>query len=636
MSAGDLGSAPLLHAHLASQGEPVPLPHVNDMQLGLFQMLLGHPHNPELRCMQISEVVEAYHKYDTQGINWEAVQALIPPGHLLSPLAEYHLYQQQPAMGKRSGLVRSIVQEMMPLDKAATFLSSFLKNATLEERVLFRPERFPFDGQDVGIDPLFLLPVSGQWFSGRRDVFATTEMIERFLIQNCIPREGAPQGRASKQEWPPVALSVSRFKAWANEFGLEQLMQISRSFQGKASLFCAGGSCVVFLTNNKREQEQTDLDLFVLGVDDQARYALLEQCLEWLESQYKASFTVYGAVVTATIPWLTNKLQLIVSNLCRPVEVLYNFDCSSVQFGITEDMQVVATPEALLFTPYLLNLLFRHTVRFPRFVKWTRRDFLPVSFQETLYIVHGSKFFELTAAAEPLAIGPNIVQAMQLKRLSPQTSMYCKGCKCNHGPVFEARINERPPPKEVVLDKVGALAKVDKGPIWANLMGDYHQHVFSSLHCLQEVFVEFQKKQWTGPIYLHIWNCTLEGGMIAGWMHPAMGTSSLPYLHDLCDLGVADLGNVPSTSDPCAAFHPAKVKECPRGVMRLEIAWNKQRTIGATPLTVLNHGGSCISVERIPASGARFHMLLAVTSDQWEISMIHVISPVFALSLTRA
>jgi hypothetical protein len=55
--------------------------------------------------------------------------------------------------------------------------------------------------------------------------------------------------------------------------------------------------------------------------------------------------------------WRTRcSLWLPVSSARPGAEVLYNFDCSCVQFGMTESMEILATPEALLFTPYMLNV----------------------------------------------------------------------------------------------------------------------------------------------------------------------------------------------------------------------------------------------------------------------------------------
>jgi hypothetical protein len=414
-------------------------------------------------------------------------------------------------------------------------------------------------------------------------------------------------------------------------------MELSRSFNGKASLFCAGGSFVLFLTSNREEVAKTDLDLFIIAQDKEAQQELLSQCLRFLEQKFKATFIVHGAVVTVSSPWLQNKMQFVITNFRRPAEVLYNFDCSCVQFGMTDSMQIVATPEALLFTPYKLNVMTRHTFRFPRFQKWMRRAFLPVALQETIYIMHGNKFFEFAAIekqAEKL-IGPKgLIQAKQLIRMSDD-HMSCEHCDCDHGVAFRARVEERPQPKEIILNAAGALAVVNYGPLWANLLGDYHQHVFSSCHSIHEVFTEFSEKSWEGALYIHIWNCTLDTTKqsVTGWMVPELGTSSLSYMHERCNIDESCQDSDPAViTDPCS-FHPKNARKCPPR-SRLQVPWRADRTINATPLVVLNHSGSCVNRERIPG-GATFHMLLAVTADQWEVSLIHLVAPVIPLNLGK-
>jgi hypothetical protein len=76
--------------------------------------------------------------------------------------------------------------------------------------------------------------------------------------------------------------------------------------------------------------------------------------------------------------------------------------------------------------------------------------------------------------------------------------MSCEECECDHGPAVNARIEERPEPQETILDAAGALAVVNYGPLWANLLGDYHQHAFSSCHSVQEVFTVIIRTQFGG------------------------------------------------------------------------------------------------------------------------------------------
>jgi hypothetical protein len=184
------------------------------------------------------------------------------------------------------------------------------------------------------------------------------------------------------------------------------------------------------------------------------------------------------------------------------------------------------------------------------------------------------------------------------------------------------------------------LAVVNYGPLWANLLGDYHQHVFSSCHSVQEVFTEFGHKGWEGVVYIHIWNCELDDAsgkqVVTGVMDPQVGTSSLHYMHERCDSIDEESSDHQQDAlvitDPCM-FHPKNTKQCPSRC-RVQVPWKTDRTIDATPLVVLNHSGSCVKVERVPA-GATFHMLLAVTADKWEISLIHLVSPVIPLNLGK-
>jgi hypothetical protein len=276
-----------------------------------------------------------------------------------------------------------------------------------------------------------------------------------------------------------------------------------------------------------------------------------------------------------------------------------------------------------------------------------KRRFLPVALQETIYIMHGNKFFEFVTAVARRgeggagggeSIGPKgLVQAKELVRLSHGDNMSCEECECDHGPAVTARIEERPEPQETILDAVGALAAVNYGPLWANLLGDYHQHVFSSCHSVQEVFTEFGHKGWEGVVYIHIWNCILEEQkeLVTGWMDPEVGTPSLHYMHERCDIDESSDQQQDALliTDPCS-FHPKNTKQCPSRC-RVQVPWKTDRTIDATPLVVLNHSGSCVKVERVPG-GATFHMLLAVTADKWEISLLHLVSPVIPLILGQA
>jgi hypothetical protein len=642
VSSDALRSSPLYHAHIASQGQPIPISTFNNsVDLDLFQLVLTNQVPNEKHCLQLSTILETAHRYEVKNLNFDAICALAPRDVLLSPLAEQWLCQHAP---RRQEQVRKIIVQDLSLAESATFLHGFLKNATLEERIFFRPERFPFSGEDVGLDNLFLLPVMGRWLGGRHPEAVNKDDIATFLVeQNIRDYEFFPKGNAHKREWPPLEVAINQYKSWTMQFELDELMEISKSFQGKASLFCAGGSFVLFLTSQREEIAKTDLDLFVIAEDKSAQKELLSQCLQFLEVRFKATFIVHGAVVTVSSPWLAHKMQFVITNFKRPAEVLYNFDCSCVQFGMTESMELLATPEALLFTPYMLNVMTRHTFRYPRFQKCLKRRFLPVALQETIYIMHGNRFFEFAAvigdggeAGE--SIGPKgLVRAKELVRMS-HGHMSCDECECDHGPAVTARIEERPEPQETILDAVGALAAVNYGPLWANLLGDYHQHVFSSCHSVQEVFTEFGQKGWEGVVYIHIWNCVLEEQkeLVTGWMDPQVGTSSLHYMHERCDVideNSDDQQDALLITDPCT-FHPKNTKQCPPR-SRVQVPWRTDRTIDATPLVVLNHSGSCVKVERVPG-GANFHMLLAVTADKWEISLIHLVSPVVPLILGQA
>ena len=118
-------------------------------------------------------------------------------------------------------------------------------------------------------------------------------------------------------------------------------------------------------------------------------------------------------------------------------------------------------------------------------------------------------------------------------------------------------------------------------------------------------------------------------------MCPDIGAAALVYMNEPCIITEKEEMNVvevTTTSDPCI-FHPKNAKLCPPRT-RLRIPWALGRTINATPLIALNHSGSCVKVERIPG-GATFHMLLGVTTDKWEISLIHIISPVIPLKLGK-
>jgi hypothetical protein len=637
VNADTLRSSPLYHAHVASQGEPIPISTFDHIDMSLFQLVLTNQAPNEKHRQQLSTILEAAHRYEVKNLNFDAIVALAPRDVLLSPLAEQWLCQHAP---KRQQQVRKIIVQDLSLAESAAFLHGFLKNATLEERIFFRPERFPFSGEDVFLDSLFLLPVTGQWLGGggRHPNAVSKDDIDTFLMeQNIRDYEFFPKGNAHKRDWPPLEVAINLYKSWTKQFGLDRLMDISKSFQGKASLFCAGGSFVLFLTNQREEIAKTDLDLFVIAEDKTAQKELLSQCLQFLEVRFKATFIVHGAVVTVASPWLAHKMQFVITNFRRPAEVLYNFDCSCVQFGMTESMEILATPEALLFTPYMLNVMTRHTFRFPRFQKWLKRRFLPVTLQETIYIMHGNRFFEFAAVIGDgggESIGPKgLVRAKELVRISGE-SMSCEECECDHGPAVNARIEERPEPQETILDAAGALAVVNYGPLWANLLGDYHQHVFSSCHSVDEVFTEFGQKGWEGVVYIHIWNCELDTTKqsVTGWMVPELGTSSLSYMHEHCNIDESIQDNDPLITDPCS-FHPKNARKCPPR-SRLQVPWRADRTINATPLVVLNHSGSCVNRERIPG-GATFHMLLALTADKWEVSLIHLVSPVIPLNLGK-
>jgi hypothetical protein len=147
------------------------------------------------------------------------------------------------------------------------------------------------------------------------------------------------------------------------------------------------------------------------------------------------------------------------------------------------------------------------------------------------------------------------------------------------------------------------------------------------------VFIEYRKEGLVGPLYFHVWNCTLDAGsqLVTGMVDPDRGTSSLAYMHEPCKIEGGDADNVLLSKDPCS-FHLVNAKECPPSSI-LQVPWTTERTINATPLIALNHSGSCIKLERIQG-GATFHMLLAVTADKWEISLIHLISPAIPLKLS--
>jgi hypothetical protein len=174
------------------------------------------------------------------------------------------------------------------------------------------------------------------------------------------------------------------------------------------------------LTNQREEIARTDLDWFVIAEDKNAQMELLSQCLQFLEVRFKATFIVHGAVVTVASPWLAHKMQFVVTSFKRPARGRGAVQLWLQLRPVWHDRVNGNLGDARGFALHTVHAerMTRHTFRFPRFQKWLKRRFLPVTLQETIYIMHGNKFFvfaAVTGDGDGESIGPKgLVRAKEL------------------------------------------------------------------------------------------------------------------------------------------------------------------------------------------------------------------------------
>jgi hypothetical protein len=57
------------------------------------------------------------------------------------------------------------------------------------------------------------------------------------MEQNIRDHEFFPKGNAHKRSSPPLGVASNLYNSWTKQFELDRLMDISKSFQGKASSF---------------------------------------------------------------------------------------------------------------------------------------------------------------------------------------------------------------------------------------------------------------------------------------------------------------------------------------------------------------------------------------------------------------
>lgn len=121
------------------------------------------------------------------------------------------------------------------------------------------------------------------------------------------------------------------------------------------NVIIAGGGVTKILSPgyNRRNARQSDVDLFIIGKNNEERARVFKKVLEWFHSintETRMSNTYYalwGSVVSIYIKDIRRKFQLISINMSNPHEILNHFDLTHIQWSYSSG-RFLGTPAAFL------------------------------------------------------------------------------------------------------------------------------------------------------------------------------------------------------------------------------------------------------------------------------------------------
>lgn len=180
-----------------------------------------------------------------------------------------------------------------------------------------------------------------------------------------------------------------RIKTIFPEFFLNEMIENKNIvFAGGAPSICASDYLWDLL---QKKKITTDIDLFVIGKNTASREYTKDRLLEYLAGIFvivgeliiRPNFRYFESVIK--VEWVMEKkeirpsVQIICTDVVLPMEVLYNFDMTHIQIGISgPNKELFCTPEYLYYTPRSETLLIRSNIRLPRLIKAMTRGFTPV------------------------------------------------------------------------------------------------------------------------------------------------------------------------------------------------------------------------------------------------------------------
>ena len=190
----------------------------------------------------------------------------------------------------------------------------------------------------------------------------------------------------------PEEVAVERIREELKTLGLKELFPLMRTDKqrGDVKLVFAGGfvhACCLdepmfaYITEQKplgtsrNPDEKSDLDLFVIGKDLDAKRNLLRKAITLIMKKEGVTMSMYGSVFR--FHGLAREVQVIFSEEIDLMNLLCSFDMSHIQCAYSDE-EICVTSTWQLFTPFNRSLITSALQSPYRLTKALRRGFLPV------------------------------------------------------------------------------------------------------------------------------------------------------------------------------------------------------------------------------------------------------------------
>lgn len=220
-----------------------------------------------------------------------------------------------------------------------------------------------------------------------------------------------------------------------------KLNKILGSHSGNERVILAGGSVMLAATNLwSQYKNQTDLDFFLVGNSASGKRSVLNSLIKYFNSLC-VNFYARGSVLEIRHSKLP-KIQIIFSDAKTPFELLYSFDLSHIQIGLSRH-GILFTPEWARYTPFSVSKLMIPFLRIPRLIKTLTRGFNIITDFNYLKLYYTIKAISATGKVFPVT-----------RHIEIEANKYTLDNQANISTLgnFESYQNSKPPTSISAID----------------------------------------------------------------------------------------------------------------------------------------------------------------------------------------